>query len=94
MVVFALAFSNNGRHLASGGFDNTLLIWKVEDMTIFISINLENNLVSIVYSPDDSFLIVSQEQEFTQVFSTNNLLKYEENVRDSKGKKNDIISVA
>ena len=59
LAVLCLAFSNNGKHLASGGLDNSLIIWKVDDMTKFHSINLVLDLVSIVYSPDDQFLIVS-----------------------------------
>ena len=58
MIVSCLAFSHNGKYLASGGFDDFLIIWEVETLKPLKSISITSSLVDLLYALDYDLLIV------------------------------------
>jgi len=58
--VWFLRFSNNGKYLATGSKDTTIIIWKVEDGKLTNLHTLESHSYGVAYlmwSPDDEHLI-------------------------------------
>jgi len=52
----AMAFSHDGKHLATAGRWNSLSIWNTADWTLARSIDLQGTALCLAFSPDDRFL--------------------------------------
>jgi WD40 repeat protein len=63
--VFGLAFSPNGRFLASGGKDSTIQIWRTEDWSLVRSLEYHRGPVRAVRFSPDGKLLASASQDST-----------------------------
>ena len=52
--IIAIAFSPEGRYLASGGLDHTAKIWDIETKSQILNLDFLNNVETAAWSPDGS----------------------------------------
>ena len=56
-VVYAVAYSSDGRLLASGGVDRTIHIWNIEGRSKVRSYAASHEILNLAFSPDGRFLV-------------------------------------
>jgi WD40 repeat protein len=57
----AIAFSHNGKHLATSGYWRDVFIWNADDWSLARALDLPARISSLVFSPDDRLLYVAGE---------------------------------
>ncbi|MFH1212889.1 MAG: T9SS type A sorting domain-containing protein [Candidatus Neomarinimicrobiota bacterium] len=60
---WSIAFSKNGEYLASGGVNNTVDLWKVDTWLKEKTLNQNNEVFAVCFSPDDSLIASASYQE-------------------------------
>jgi WD40 repeat protein len=61
MPVAALAFSPNGRLLASASFDDTVKLWEVGSWRCLATFSGMQSLVGVAFSPDSQRLVTASD---------------------------------
>ncbi|MFZ6012598.1 MAG: caspase family protein [Bacteroidota bacterium] len=77
-VINSLAFSGDGKYLASGADDNTLRIWKVEDAKLLpnvLTIPIPSKISCISFNNKTNDIAVAHESKDILVYSVNGLEK-------------------
>ncbi|MBU4457079.1 MAG: hypothetical protein KKA65_06280 [Nanoarchaeota archaeon] len=69
--VSTLNFSNQGEWLATAGFDKWVSIWKASNGSIVRSVDVQTYASSILFSPDDSLVILGTWDGYIIVLSMN-----------------------
>lgn len=68
--VSSICFSNNGRYLASVGYDDTVKIWDIEKNKNIKTINLKKVKAALAFSKDDRFIAFKDEKSIF-IYETN-----------------------
>jgi WD40 repeat protein len=71
-VINALSFSGNGKYLASGGDDNAVKIWKVENASSLVNvttIQIPSKVASLSFNPKTQDLAVAHEAKDILVYA-------------------------
>ena len=71
-AVVALAFSPDGRRLASGGDDRTIRIWNVAQRRALVITNQANVIQRLVFSPDGRTLAVGSLEQQVKLLDVDN----------------------
>src|SRR6266567_1733516 len=69
-IVYALAWSPNGRYIASGGWDNTVQVWDVNNGTNYRTYTRHSDFVSaLAWSPDSRYIASGDRDHIVQVWN-------------------------
>lgn len=69
-IVYSVAFSPDGKSIASGGVDNTIKVWSFEDGTLVREFRGHKNFVnSVAFSPDGKSLVSASEDGTVKLWS-------------------------
>jgi len=69
-IIYSVAFSPDGRFIASGGVDNTLKLWSLEDGSVVKTFKGHKNFVnSVAFSPDGKTLASASEDGAVKLWS-------------------------
>ncbi|MDD5209384.1 MAG: WD40 repeat domain-containing protein [Elusimicrobiales bacterium] len=69
-IVYSVAFSPDGKYIASGGVDNTVKLWSFEDGSLVKEFKGHRNFVnSVAFSPDGKSLVSASEDGTVKLWS-------------------------
>lgn len=74
--VMCVDFSNNSRYLISGGATGVVTFWNLKKDTLDKSYNLpghDQDVNSVVFSPDDSFILTASKDTTVRIWKVNKL---------------------
>lgn len=78
LPVSAVAFSPDAKHVASGSFDNSIIIWNLEKKEQESSINCQSDMISyLTFSPNGAYIASASSDNVLRVFGfADRLLKF------------------
>ncbi len=75
-TVYSVAFSADNKYLASGGGDNTIIVWKLNTLRKFTSLaRLESAVRSVAFSADNRYLAFCSHDNQIKLWSLDNSFK-------------------
>jgi WD40 repeat protein/uncharacterized caspase-like protein/energy-coupling factor transporter ATP-binding protein EcfA2 len=73
ITVTQIQFSPDGKLIASGSWDKTIKLWRVNDGNLITTLTgHQDGVNSIVFTPDNQFLISGSEDKTVKIWQTNN----------------------
>ena len=70
--VWTIAFSRDGKRLASGSLDQTARVWDTETASLLATINVGFPVVSLAFSPDGERLVTSGTNGTARIWNATN----------------------
>ena len=90
-VVFAAAFSSDGKRLASGSFDKTVMLWDMETREVMATIETHSDFVyDVAFSPDGKVLASASKDRTIKLSDGIN----GKSIRTLSGHDKDVFSIA